>query len=78
MPSLNCDQESVVIGRRDTAMTIKENTSSASSEDRQTKRESAFHLAEATAALPPIAADKDLVWRHWRATWLGGNRSLRS
>ena len=59
-------------------MITKENTSSANPEDRQTKRESAIHLAEATAALPPTAADKDLVWRHWRATWLGGNRSLRS
>ena len=59
-------------------MTTKENTSSASSEDRQTKRESAIHLVEATAALPPTAAKTDLVWRHWRATWLGGNRSSRS
>jgi hypothetical protein len=59
-------------------MTTKDNISPAGLEDRQTERESAVHLAEATAALPPTAADKDLVWRHWRATWLGSNSSSRS
>ena len=52
-------------------MTTKADSSSASLEDRQTKRESAIHLAEATAP------DEDLVWRHWRETWLGGNSSSR-
>jgi len=59
-------------------MTTKANLSSASLEDRETKRESAIHLAEATAARPRTAADKDLVWRHWRATWLSSTSSSRT
>ena len=59
-------------------MTSKENISPVGLEDRRTNRENAVHLAEATAALPPATADKDLVWRHWRATWLGSDSSSRS
>lgn len=59
-------------------MSTKANLSAASLEDSQTKRESAIHPAEATAARPRTAADKDLVWRHWRATWLSSTSSSRT
>ncbi len=59
-------------------MTTKANVPPANSGDRQTKRDSADHLAEAAVASPGTAIDTDLVWRYWKATWLGGDSNIRS
>ncbi len=58
-------------------MTAKASISSVSPENSQFKQDSAIYPAEPAAALPHTAADKDLVWRYWRAAWLSNNSNSR-
>lgn len=58
-------------------MTAKASISSVGLESRQFKPDSAIYPAEPAAALPHTAADKDLVWRYWRAAWLSNNSNSR-
>ncbi len=59
-------------------MTAKASISSVSLGNSQFKQDSAIYPAEPAAALPHTSADKDLVWRCWRAAWLSNNNNSRT